>query len=203
MALVVRVVRYQPVDIGRHHRVLICDGVKLRHPRGPRFAGRLPDVLRRRGVRRALIASRSGSRTDAHRSAGRPQRHRRVDRGWVCAEWRFGAGVLLGLACHQWSGVRCCSSARWRWRSTWRRDVEVPSARRLGWGQCGGVLPSGYGVDPAASLSGHRSTWFASRTRSIGVRWSSGRSPTPVVPLPDAVRSLWLHRQSFTSTRWG
>ncbi|MBX7450799.1 phospholipid carrier-dependent glycosyltransferase [Mycolicibacterium sp. 3033] len=109
--------------------------------------------------------------------------------------WRFGAGVLLGLACAtKWSGLYfvlffgvmsvafdVAARKQYRvqrpWLGTLRRDVG-PSLYALV------AIP--FGVYLASYAM-----WFASET---GVnRYEVGRSigPDSAVPLPDAIRSLW------------
>ncbi|KKF03182.1 phospholipid carrier-dependent glycosyltransferase [Mycolicibacterium obuense] len=109
--------------------------------------------------------------------------------------WRFGAGVLLGLACAtKWSGLYfvlffgvmsvafdVAARKQYRvqrpWLGTLRRDVE----------------PSLYALVaiPFSVYLASYAMWFASET---GVnRYEVGRSigPDSVLPLPDAIRSLW------------
>ena len=109
--------------------------------------------------------------------------------------WRFGAGVLLGLACAtKWSGLyfvaffgvmtlvldaiaRKQYHVQAPWRGTLRRDV---------W-------PAAYvfGFIPAAVYLASYGPWFASET---GVnRYEAGQSigENSIIPLPDALRSLW------------
>ena len=109
--------------------------------------------------------------------------------------WRFGAGVLLGLACAtKWSGLYfvlffgvmsvafdVAARKQYRvqrpWLGTLRRDVG----------------PSLYALVaiPFSVYLASYAMWFASET---GVnRYEVGRSigPDSVLPLPDAIRSLW------------
>ena len=109
--------------------------------------------------------------------------------------WRFGAGVLLGLACAtKWSGLYfvlffgvmsvafdVAARKQYRvqrpWLGTLRRDVG----------------PSLYALVaiPSSVYLASYAMWFASET---GVnRYEVGRSigPDSVLPLPDAIRSLW------------
>ena len=109
--------------------------------------------------------------------------------------WRFGAGVLLGLACAtKWSGLYfvlffglmsvafdVAARKQYRVQRPWlgalRRDVG-PSLYALV------AIP--FGVYLASYAM-----WFASET---GVnRYEVGRSigPDSVLPIPDALRSLW------------
>jgi dolichyl-phosphate-mannose--protein O-mannosyl transferase len=109
--------------------------------------------------------------------------------------WRFGAGVLLGLACAtKWSGLYFVVffglmslgfdvSARRQyrvlrpWLGTIRRDL----------------IPTGYALSliPFATYLASYAPWFASETaidrhevgQSIGLQTK--------FPLPDAIRSLW------------
>lgn len=109
--------------------------------------------------------------------------------------WRFGAGVLLGLACAtKWSGLyfvaffgvmtlvldaiaRKQYHVQAPWRGVLRRDL---------W-------PAAYvfGFIPAAIYLGSYGPWFASET---GVnRYEAGQSigENSIIPMPDALRSLW------------
>lgn len=109
--------------------------------------------------------------------------------------WRFGAGVLLGLACAtKWSGLyfvvffgvmtlvldavaRKQYHAPQPWRGMLRRDV--------------GPAVYALGLIPFAVYLASYAPWFASET---GVdRHEVGQSigENSIIPLPDAVRSLW------------
>jgi dolichyl-phosphate-mannose-protein mannosyltransferase len=107
--------------------------------------------------------------------------------------WRFGAGVLLGLACAtKWSGLYfvlffglmtlafdVAARRQYRvprpWLGTLRRDVG-PTAYALG------LIP--FGVYLASYAP-----WFASETAVN--RHEVGQSIGPGGVLPDAIRSLW------------
>ena len=109
--------------------------------------------------------------------------------------WRFGAGVLLGLACAtKWSGLYfvmffgvmtvafdVAARKQYRvprpWLGTFRRDVG-PALYALV------LIP--FGVYLASYAP-----WFASETAID--RYEVGRSigPDSVLPIPDALRSLW------------
>jgi dolichyl-phosphate-mannose--protein O-mannosyl transferase len=109
--------------------------------------------------------------------------------------WRFGAGVLLGLACAtKWSGLYfvvffvvltlafdVAARRQYRvprpWLGTLRRDFP-PVAYALG-------------LIPVLVYLATYAPWFASET-SVG-RYEVGRSigENSIVPMPDAIRSLW------------
>lgn len=109
--------------------------------------------------------------------------------------WRFGAGVLLGLACAtKWSGLYFVAFfgvmtlvldaiARKQyhvpapWRGMLRRDV--------------GPAAYVFGLIPFAVYLASYGPWFASET---GInRYEAGQSigENSIIPLPDALRSLW------------
>ncbi|OBB31080.1 dolichyl-phosphate-mannose--protein mannosyltransferase [Mycolicibacterium peregrinum] len=109
--------------------------------------------------------------------------------------WRFGAGVLLGLACAtKWSGLYFVAFfgvmtlvldaiARKQyhvpapWRGMLRRDV--------------GPAAYVFGLIPFAVYLASYGPWFASET---GInRYEAGQSigENGIIPLPDALRSLW------------
>ncbi|MBP2450436.1 dolichyl-phosphate-mannose--protein mannosyltransferase [Mycolicibacterium lutetiense] len=109
--------------------------------------------------------------------------------------WRFGAGVLLGLACAtKWSGLyfvaffgvmtlvldaiaRKQYHVQAPWRGVLRRDV--------------GPAAYVFGLIPIAVYLASYGPWFASET---GInRYEAGQSigENSIIPLPDALRSLW------------
>ncbi|MBU8809144.1 phospholipid carrier-dependent glycosyltransferase [Mycolicibacterium goodii] len=109
--------------------------------------------------------------------------------------WRFGAGVLLGLACAtKWSGLYFVlffgvmtlvfdAIARKQyhvphpWRGTLRRDL--------------GPAAYVFGLIPFAVYLASYAPWFASETAVD--RHEVGRSigQDSILPIPDALRSLW------------
>lgn len=111
--------------------------------------------------------------------------------------WRFGAGVLLGLACGtKWSGLyfvvffgamslafdvaaRRQYQVTRPWLGTIRRDL----------------APTGYalGLIPFAVYLASYAPWFASETAIDRHEVGQAIGPHSVVPLPDAVRSLWYY----------
>ncbi|MFY2861100.1 dolichyl-phosphate-mannose--protein mannosyltransferase [Mycobacterium sp. THU-M104] len=111
--------------------------------------------------------------------------------------WRFGAGALLGLACGtKWSGlyfvvffgamslasdvaVRRQYQVTRPWLGTLRRDL----------------APTGYalGLIPFAVYLAGYAPWFASETAIDRHEVGQAIGPHSVVPLPDAVRSLWYY----------
>ncbi|MCV7031550.1 dolichyl-phosphate-mannose--protein mannosyltransferase [Mycobacterium sherrisii] len=109
--------------------------------------------------------------------------------------WRFLAGVLLGLACGtKWSGLyfvvffgamslafdvaaRRQYQVSRPWLGTLRRDL-IPTAYALG------VIPI------AVYLAGY-APWFASETAIDRHEVGQTIGPTSVLPVPDALRSLW------------
>jgi dolichyl-phosphate-mannose-protein mannosyltransferase len=109
--------------------------------------------------------------------------------------WRFGAGVLLGLACGtKWSGLYfvvfyglmsvgfdVAARRQYRvlrpWLGALRRDV-CPTAYAL--------LAIPFGV----YLAGY-APWFASETAIDRHEVGQSIGPQSNVPLPDAIRSLW------------
>jgi dolichyl-phosphate-mannose--protein O-mannosyl transferase len=111
--------------------------------------------------------------------------------------WRFGAGVLLGLACGtKWSGLyfvvffgamslafdvaaRRLYQVRRPWLGALRRDA----------------APTGYalGLIPFAVYLAGYAPWFASETAIDRHEVGQAVGPHSMVPLPDAVRSLWYY----------
>ncbi|QUR68702.1 dolichyl-phosphate-mannose--protein mannosyltransferase [Mycobacterium spongiae] len=109
--------------------------------------------------------------------------------------WRFGAGVLLGLACAtKWSGlyfVLFFTAMSLAFDVAARRQYQAPrpwlgTVRR-------DLVPAGYALVliPFAVYLASYAPWFASETAID--RHEVGRSigADSVVPLPDAIRSLW------------
>lgn len=112
--------------------------------------------------------------------------------------WRFGAGVLLGLACAtKWSGLyfvvffglmtlafdvvaRRQYHVPRPWLGVLRRDVG-PAAYALG------LIPAGVYLAAFAP-------WFASETAIH--RYAAGRviGESSLLPIPDALRSLWHYQ---------
>jgi dolichyl-phosphate-mannose-protein mannosyltransferase len=107
--------------------------------------------------------------------------------------WRFGAGVLLGLAfATKWSGLYFMvffGAMSLAFDVAARRQYRVPRPwlgalrRDLG--------PTVYtcGLIPFAVYLASYAPWFASETAVD--RYEVGRSIGPGGPLPDAIRSLW------------
>ncbi|MGV0744905.1 dolichyl-phosphate-mannose--protein mannosyltransferase [Mycolicibacterium sp. XJ870] len=109
--------------------------------------------------------------------------------------WRFGAGVLLGLACAtKWSGLyfiaffgvmtlvfdaiaRKQYHAPQPWRGMLRRDV--------------GPAVYALGLIPFAVYLASYAPWFASETAVDRHEVGQSIGEDSIVPLPDAVRSLW------------
>jgi dolichyl-phosphate-mannose--protein O-mannosyl transferase len=109
--------------------------------------------------------------------------------------WRFGAGVLLGLACGtKWSGLyfvvffgvmslafdvvaRRQYQVQRPWLGTLRRDL-IPTAYALG-------------VIPIAVYLASYAPWFASETAIDRHEVGQTIGPHSEFPLPDALRSLW------------
>ncbi|OBA57552.1 dolichyl-phosphate-mannose--protein mannosyltransferase [Mycobacterium sp. 1100029.7] len=109
--------------------------------------------------------------------------------------WRFLAGIMLGLACGtKWSGLYFVVffgamslafdiAARRQyqvprpWMGTWRRDL----------------VPTGYalGLIPIAVYLASYAPWFASETAIERHEVGQTIGPSSVLPLPDALRSLW------------
>jgi dolichyl-phosphate-mannose-protein mannosyltransferase len=109
--------------------------------------------------------------------------------------WRFGAGVLLGLACAtKWSGLYfvvffglmslCFDVAARRqyrvlrpWLGTIRRDL----------------IPTGYAMllIPFGVYLASYAAWFASETAIDRHEVGQSIGPQTKIPLPDAIRSLW------------
>jgi dolichyl-phosphate-mannose-protein mannosyltransferase len=111
--------------------------------------------------------------------------------------WRFGAGVLLGLACGtKWSGLyfvlffglmslafdvaaRRQYQVQRPWLGTLRRDF----------------FPTGYalGLIPVAVYLAAYAPWFASETAIDRHQVGLTIGPQSDFPLPDAIRSLWYY----------
>ena len=163
---------------------------------GPhRAAGRFPGVPGCRRVRRADRRPGSGARADVRRAAeGRIAETiwgPRLGVRW----WRFGAGVLLGLACGtKWSGLyfvvffglmslgfdfaaRRQYQVLGPWLGTLRRDL----------------IPTGYALVliPFGVYLASYAPWFASETAIDRHEVGQSIGPQTNFPLPDAIRSLW------------
>lgn len=109
--------------------------------------------------------------------------------------WRFGAGVLLGFAfATKWSGLYfilffavmtlvldAVARKQYRvpqpWLGTLRRDL--------------GPASYVFGLIPFAVYMGSYAPWFASETGVDRYEVSQSIGSDSVLPLPDAVRSLW------------
>ena len=109
--------------------------------------------------------------------------------------WRFGAGVLLGLACGtKWSGLyfvlffgamslafdvaaRRQYQVTRPWLGVLRRDL-IPTAYALA-------------LIPFAVYLASYAPWFASETAIDRHEVGLSIGPHCVVPMPDAIRSLW------------
>lgn len=109
--------------------------------------------------------------------------------------WRFGAGVLLGLACAtKWSGLYfvvffavmslgfdVAARRQYRvarpWLGVLRRDL-VPTVYA-------------FVLIPFGVYLGSYAPWFASETAVDRHEVGQSIGPDSVLPLPDAVRSLW------------
>lgn len=111
--------------------------------------------------------------------------------------WRFGAGVLLGLACAtKWSGlyfVLFFGAMTLICDATARRQYQVPHPwlamiRR-------DAVPAGYalGLIPVAVYLGSYAGWFASETAIDRHQVGVSIGAHSVVPMPDAIRSLWYY----------
>ena len=109
--------------------------------------------------------------------------------------WRFGAGVLLGLACAtKWSGlyfIVCYGLMTLAFDISARRQYRVPRPwvgafrRDLG--------PSLYALVliPFGVYLASYAPWFASETAVNRHEVGNSIGPDSVLPIPDAFRSLW------------
>jgi dolichyl-phosphate-mannose-protein mannosyltransferase len=197
VALVVRIVRRisRSTLVGAVAGVLvICDGVSFVTARTALLDGLLTFfVVAAFG---ALIVDRDQVRQRMHIAlldgrAGETVWGPRLGVRW----WRFGAGLLLGLACGtKWSGLyfvlffgamslafdvaaRRQYQVRNPWRGVIRRDL-VPTAYALG-------------LIPFAIYMASYAPWFASETAIDRHEVGLSIGAHSVVPLPDAIRSLW------------
>jgi dolichyl-phosphate-mannose-protein mannosyltransferase len=109
--------------------------------------------------------------------------------------WRFLAGILLGLACGtKWSGlyfVLFFGAMSLAFDVAARRQYQVPNPWR-------GVLrrdliPTAYALAllPFAVYLASYAPWFASETAIDRHEAGLSIGPHSVVPIPDAIRSLW------------
>ncbi|OBJ51937.1 dolichyl-phosphate-mannose--protein mannosyltransferase [Mycobacterium sp. 1423905.2] len=199
VALVLRIVRRisrSTLVGGIAGLLIICDGVSFVAARTALLDGFLTFfVLAAFG---ALIVDRDQVRQRMHVAA---QENRMAETVWGprlgVRWWRFGAGVLLGLACGtKWSGLyfvvffgamslafdvaaRRAYQAPRPWLGVLRRDL-APTAYALV------LIPLGVYL---ASYAG----WFASETAIDRHLVGQAIGPDSVVPLPDAIRSLWYY----------
>lgn len=197
VALVMRIVRRisRSTLIGAIAGVLvICDGVSFVASRTALLDGILTFfVVAAFG---ALIVDRDQVRQRMHVVL---LQGRTLDTAWGprlgVRWWRFGAGVLLGLACGtKWSGLYFVVffalmslafdvAARRQyqvdrpWLGTLRRDL----------------IPTGYalGLIPVLVYLAGYAPWFASETAIDRHEVGQTIGPHSVIPLPDAIRSLW------------
>ena len=125
----------------------------------------------------ALIVDRDQVRERMHTVL---MQGRITDTGWGprlgVRWWRFGAGVLLGLACGtKWSGLYFV--VFFALLGTLRRDLGPTLYALL-------LIPLGVYV-------GSYAPWFASETAVDRYEVGHNIGPHSIIPLPDAVRSLW------------
>jgi dolichyl-phosphate-mannose-protein mannosyltransferase len=111
--------------------------------------------------------------------------------------WRFLAGIMLGLACGtKWSGlyfVVFFGAMSLAFDVAARRQYQVTrpwlgTARR-------DLLPTAYalGIIPVAVYLASYAPWFASETAIDRHEVGQTIGPHGVIPLPDAIRSLWYY----------
>ncbi|SON61016.1 putative dolichyl-phosphate-mannose--protein mannosyltransferase [Mycobacterium simulans] len=176
--------------------LLICDGVSFVTARTALLDGFLTFfVVAAFG---ALIVDRDQVRQRMHVAA---VQNRTADTVWGprlgVRWWRFGAGVLLGLACGtKWSGlyfVAFFAVMSLAFDVVARRQYQVPrpwlgTVRR-------DVVPTGYALAliPFAVYLATYAGWFASETAIDRHQVGQSIGPNSVVPLPDAIRSLWYY----------
>ncbi|HYB82890.1 MAG TPA: dolichyl-phosphate-mannose--protein mannosyltransferase [Mycobacterium sp.] len=109
--------------------------------------------------------------------------------------WRFGGGVLLGLACGtKWSGlyfVLFFSAMSLAFDVAARRQYQVPrpwlgALRR-------DLIPTAYALVliPFVVYLASYAPWFASETAIDRHEVGLSIGPHGMIPLPDAIRSLW------------
>ncbi|SUA32505.1 Dolichyl-phosphate-mannose--protein O-mannosyl transferase [Mycolicibacterium smegmatis] len=109
--------------------------------------------------------------------------------------WRFGAGVLLGLACAtKWSGlyfVLFFGVMTLVFDAIARKQYHVPHPWRGMLRRDLGPAAYVFGLIPFAVYLASYAPWFASETAVN--RYEVGRSigPDSILPIPDALRSLW------------
>ncbi|WP_204801988.1 dolichyl-phosphate-mannose--protein mannosyltransferase [Mycobacterium riyadhense] len=176
--------------------LLICDGVSFVTARTALLDGFLTFfVIAAFG---ALIVDRDQVRQRMHVAA---VENRTANTVWGprlgVRWWRFGAGVLLGLACGtKWSGlyfVAFFAAMSLAFDVAARRQYQVPrpwlgTLRR-------DVVPTGYALAliPFAVYLATYAGWFASETAIDRHQVGQTIGPNSVVPLPDAIRSLWYY----------
>ncbi|AXN46429.1 MULTISPECIES: dolichyl-phosphate-mannose--protein mannosyltransferase [Mycobacterium ulcerans group] len=199
VALVVRIVR----RISRSTLVgaiagllLICDGVSFVAARTALLDGFLTFfVVAAFG---ALIVDRDQVRARMHIAMlqgriGETAWGPRLGVRW----WRFGAGVLLGLAfATKWSGlyfIAFFGAMSLAFDVAARRQYRVPRPwlgmlRR-------DLIPTGYALAliPFGVYLASYAGWFASETAIDRHQVGLTIGPDSVVPLPDAIRSLWYY----------
>lgn len=109
--------------------------------------------------------------------------------------WRFLAGVMLGLACAtKWSGlyfVVFFGAMSLAFDVAARRQYQVTRPWAGTWGR--DLLPTGYAlaIVPVCVYLASYAPWFASETAIDRHEVGLTIGPRSIVPLPDAVRSLW------------
>lgn len=109
--------------------------------------------------------------------------------------WRFLAGVMLGLACAtKWSGlyfVVFFGAMSLAFDVAARRQYQVTRPWVGTWGR--DLLPTAYAlaIIPVGVYLASYAPWFASETAIDRHEVGLTIGPRSIVPLPDAVRSLW------------
>ena len=111
--------------------------------------------------------------------------------------WRFSAGILLGLACGtKWSGlyfVAFFGAMSLAFDFAARRQYQV---QRPGLGVLKrDLIPTGYALAliPFAVYIASYAPWFASETAIDRHQVGQTIGPHGILPLPDAIRSLWYY----------
>ncbi len=111
--------------------------------------------------------------------------------------WRFSAGILLGLACGtKWSGlyfVVFFGAMSLAFDFVARRQYQV---QRPGLGVLKrDLIPTGYALAliPFAVYLASYAPWFASETAIDRHEVGQTIGPHSILPLPDAIRSLWYY----------
>jgi len=199
VALVVRIVRRisRSTLVGAIAGVLvICDGVSFVTARTALLDGILTFfVVAAFG---ALIVDRDQVRERMHIAL---REGRSAETLWGprlgVRWWRFLAGIMLGLACGtKWSGLyfvvffgamslafdvaaRRQYQVTRPWLGTLRRDL-APTAYALG-------------IIPIAVYLASYAPWFASETAIDRHEVGQTIGPHGVIPMPDAIRSLWYY----------